>query len=31
MDERTLYSTACSVRRQAGYGSVVCMIIILQN
>ena len=31
MDERTLYSTARSARRQVGYGSAVCVVIVLQN
>ena len=31
MDERTLYSTARSTRRQVGYGSAVCVVIVLQS
>ena len=31
MDERTLYSTARSARRQVGYGSAVCVVVVLQS
>ena len=31
VDERTLYSTARSARRQMEYGSAVCVMIVLQS